>query len=170
MKRKAENKTVKFIITRQDTPDSTPYEEEFELPYRPNMNVISALMEIRQKSCKAKGQAYNPVTWDMNCLEEVCGACSMVINGKPRQSCSALIDQLEQPIRLAPMNTFPVVRDLQVDRSRMFDALKKVKAWIPIDGTYDLGPGPRMPESKRQWAYEFSKCMTCGVCLKLVRM
>jgi len=36
----------------------------------------------------------------------------------------------------------------------MFDALKKVKAWIPIDGTYDLGPGPRMPEVKRQWAYE----------------
>lgn len=74
----------------------------------------------------------------MNCLEEVCGACSMVINGKPRQSCTALIDQLEQPIRLEPMRTFPVVRDLQVDRSRMFDSLKKVKAWIPIDGTYDL--------------------------------
>ena len=53
-----------------------------------------------------------------------------------------------------------------VDRSRMFDSLKKVKAWIPIDGTYDLGPGPRMPEVKRQWAYELSKCMTCGVCLE----
>ena len=45
----------------------------------------------------------------------------------------------------------------------MFDSLKKVKAWIPIDGTYDLGPGPRMAETKRQWAYELSKCMTCGV-------
>ena len=44
--------------------------------------------------------------------------------------------------------------------------LKQVKAWIPIDGTYDLGPGPRMPEKKRQWAYELSKCMTCGVCLE----
>jgi len=48
----------------------------------------------------------------------------------------------------------------------MFDSLKKVKAWIPIDGTYDLGPGPRMPERKRQWAYELAKCMTCGVCLE----
>lgn len=48
----------------------------------------------------------------------------------------------------------------------MFDSLKKVKAWVPIDGTYDLGPGPRMAESKRQWAYELSKCMTCGVCLE----
>ena len=74
----------------------------------------------------------------MNCLEEVCGACSMVINGRARQSCSAIVDQLEQPIRLEPMSTFPVIRDLQVDRSRMFDNLKRMKAWIPIDGTYDL--------------------------------
>jgi succinate dehydrogenase / fumarate reductase iron-sulfur subunit len=162
----ADTKMVKFIITRQDTPDSAPYEEEFEVPYRPNMNVISALMEIRRNPVNTKGQQTAPVTWDMNCLEEVCGACSMVINGKPRQACSALVDKLEQPIRLAPMKTFPVIRDLQIDRSRMFDSLKKVKAWIPIDGTYDLGPGPRMAETKRQWAYELSKCMTCGVCLE----
>ncbi|WP_416827592.1 succinate dehydrogenase iron-sulfur subunit [Ectobacillus polymachus] len=160
------NKTVRFIITRQDSPDSRPYEQEFDIPYRPNMNVISALMEIRRNPVDAKGNKVVPVAWDMNCLEEVCGACSMVINGKPRQSCTALVDKLEQPIRLAPMTTFPVIRDLQIDRSRMFNALKRVKAWIPIDGTYDLGPGPRMPEKKRQWAYELSKCMTCGVCLE----
>ncbi|MGC4376184.1 succinate dehydrogenase iron-sulfur subunit [Fictibacillus sp. Mic-4] len=159
-------KTVKFIITRQNSPETAPYQEEFEIPYRPNMNVISALMEIRRNPVNSKGEATTPVYWEMNCLEEVCGACSMVINGKPRQSCTALIDNLEQPIRLEPMKTFPVVRDLAIDRSRMFDALKRVKAWIPIDGTYDLGEGPRMPEPKRQWAYELSKCMTCGVCLE----
>ena len=97
----AENKTVRFIITRQDTPDSAPYTEEFDLPYRPNMNVISSLMEIRRNPVTASGKKTTPIAWDMNCLEEVCGACSMVINGKPRQSCSALIDQLEQPVRLA---------------------------------------------------------------------
>ncbi|MFT8321627.1 MAG: succinate dehydrogenase iron-sulfur subunit [Bacillus sp. (in: firmicutes)] len=161
-----EAKTVIFQITRQDDPESSSYVEEFALPYRPNMNVISALMEIRRNPVNSKGEQTIPVVWEMNCLEEVCGACSMVINGKPRQSCTALVDQLEQPIRLEPMATFPVVRDLQIDRSRMFDSLKKVKAWIPIDGTYDLGPGPRMPEKKRQWAYELSKCMTCGVCLE----
>lgn len=159
-------KNVVFEILRQDTTDSTPYWEKFNLEYRPNMNVISALMEIRRNPVTKSGKQTTPIAWDMNCLEEVCGACSMVINGKPRQSCTALVDQLEQPVRLAPMRTFPVVRDLQVDRSRMFDNLKKVKAWIPIDGTYNLGPGPRMPERKRQWAYELSKCMTCGVCLE----
>ncbi|WP_029192163.1 succinate dehydrogenase iron-sulfur subunit [Paenibacillus harenae] len=159
-------KTVKFIITRQDTPDSKPYTEEFEIPYRPNMNVISGLMEIQRNPKKTDGSNTAPVCWDSNCLEEVCGACSMVINGKPRQACSALVDKLEQPIRLEPMRTFPVVRDLVINRERMFGALKRVKAWIPIDGTYDLGPGPRMAETKRQWAYELSKCMTCGVCLE----
>lgn len=133
-------KKIRFIITRQDTPESAPYDEEFEINYRPNLNVISALMEIRRNPVNAKGEKTTPVAWDMNCLEEVCGACSMVINGRPRQSCTALIDKLEQPIRLKPMKTFPVVRDLQVDRSRMFDSLKKVKAWVPIDGTYDLKP------------------------------
>ncbi|RJX39331.1 succinate dehydrogenase iron-sulfur subunit [Paenibacillus pinisoli] len=160
------SKTVKFIISRQDTPESKPYTEEFELPYRPNMNVISGLMEIQRNPVTSSGSKTSPVCWESNCLEEVCGACSMVINGKPRQACSALVDQLEQPIRLEPMRTFPVVRDLVINRERMFNALKKVKAWIPIDGTYDLGPGPRMAETKRQWAYELSKCMTCGVCLE----
>jgi succinate dehydrogenase / fumarate reductase iron-sulfur subunit len=159
-------KTIRFIVTRQESPQSPSYQEEFEVPYRPNMNVISALMEIQRNPVNAKGEKTTPVVWEMNCLEEVCGACSMVINGKPRQSCTALVDKLEQPIRLEPMSTFPVIRDLAADRNNMFENLKKVKAWIPIDGTYDLGPGPRMAETKRQWAYELSKCMTCGVCME----
>lgn len=162
----AKKDTVTFIITRQDSPDSTPYEETFEVPRRSNMNIISGLMEIQKNPVNAKGEKTAPIYWEASCLEEVCGACSMVINGTPRQSCATLVDELEEPIRLEPMSTFPVVRDLIVDRSQMFDALKQVKAWIPIDGTYDLGPGPRMPEKKRQWAYELSKCMTCGVCLE----
>ena len=164
---KKSNKTIKLIIKRQKDANSQSYEESFEIPYRENLNVIACLMEIRRNPINDKGEKTTPVTWDMNCLEEVCGACSMVINGRARQSCSAIVDQLEQPIRLEPMNTFPVIRDLQVDRSRMFDNLKRMKAWIPIDGTYDLGPGPRMPEKKRQTAYELSKCMTCGVCLEV---
>ncbi|RNA70259.1 succinate dehydrogenase iron-sulfur subunit [Alteribacter keqinensis] len=159
-------KMIHLIITRQKDGEGGSYKEEFKLPYRENMNVISALMEIRRNPVNANGEETTAVSWEASCLEEVCGACSMVINGKPRQSCTALVDQLEQPIRLEPMKTFPVVRDLVVDRSRMFDSLKRVKAWVPIDGTYDLGPGPRMPEAKRQWAYELSKCMTCGVCLE----
>ncbi|WP_102691137.1 succinate dehydrogenase iron-sulfur subunit [Rummeliibacillus pycnus] len=159
-------KYVEVEIQRQDNENSNPYWEKFRVPYRPNMNVISVLMAIRENPVTVDGKQTTPVAWNMNCLEEVCGACSMVINGRPRQSCSALVDKLTQPLKLQPMSTFPVIRDLQIDRSRMFDSLKKVKAWVPIDGSYDLGEGPRMPERKREWAYELSKCMTCGVCLE----
>ncbi|MEH7109346.1 succinate dehydrogenase iron-sulfur subunit [Bacillus sp. JJ1764] len=159
-------KKVHLIITRQKDSKSAPYTEEFLVPYRSNMNIISALMEIQKNPVNHKGEKTTPVIWESVCLEEVCGACSMLINGNPRQACSTLIDQLEQPICLAPLSTFPVMRDLMVDRTRLFESLKKVKAWIPIDGTYDLGAGPRMPEKTRQWAYELSKCMTCGCCLE----
>jgi succinate dehydrogenase / fumarate reductase iron-sulfur subunit len=158
--------STRLIVTRQDSPEGKPYVEEFDIPYRPNMNVISALMEIQRNPKNAKGETTTPICWESNCLEEVCGACSMVINGKARQACTALVDHLEQPIRLAPMGTFPIMRDLVVDRQFMFNTLKRIKAWIPIDGTYDLGPGPRMPEVERQYAYELSTCMTCGVCLE----
>ncbi|MBM4761160.1 succinate dehydrogenase iron-sulfur subunit [Bacillus sp. B15-48] len=161
-----DNKSIHLIITRQTDANSQPYNEEFTIPYRQNMNIISALMEIQKKPINAKGEQTTPVNWESVCLEEVCGACSMMINGKPQQACSSLIDMLEQPIRIAPLSTFPVLRDLVVDRQRMFDALKRVKAWVPIDGTYDLGSGPRLPEKTRQWAYELSKCMTCGCCLE----
>ncbi|ARU63351.1 succinate dehydrogenase iron-sulfur subunit [Tumebacillus avium] len=159
-------KEIQVIIERQDRADSQPYTQEFRVPYRPNMNVIAILMEIQRNPVDTQGKQSAPVAWESNCLEEICGACMMVINGKPRQACSALVDQLEQPIRLKPARTFPVVRDLVIDRSRMFKALQKVKAWVPIDGTYDLGPGPRMAERDRQWAYELSKCFTCGACVE----
>ena len=104
---KSQNKkSIKLIIKRQDNQDSKPYEETFEIPYKENMNVIACLMEIRRNPVNNKGEKTTPVTWDMNCLEEVCGACSMVINGRARQSCSTIVDQLEQPIRLEPMSTF----------------------------------------------------------------
>lgn len=161
--------TQKYIhlkIRRQDGPNKPSRWEEFNIDYRPNMNVISCLMDIQKNPVNAQGQKTNPVVWECNCLEEVCGACTMIINGQARQACSALIDQLAQPVVLEPLTKFPLVRDLMIDRTIMFENLKKVHAWIDIDGTYDLGSGPRMAEVKRQWAYELSKCMTCGCCMQ----
>ncbi len=64
------------------------------------------------------------------------------------------------------MTKFPVVRDLLVDRSRIFANLEKVKAWVPVDSYYDMGPGPRQSQDQQQEAYEYSKCMSCGCCLE----
>jgi succinate dehydrogenase / fumarate reductase iron-sulfur subunit len=158
--------TIELRIFRQDTENSAPYWEEFSLPYQKNMNVIVALMEIQLNPVNKAGKKTNPVVWDSNCLEEVCGSCSMVINGLPRQACSALIDNLKQPISIAPLSKFKTVRDLVVDRAPMFQALAKVKAWIPIDGTYDLGPGPKISAAEAEKMYSFSQCMTCGCCME----
>ena len=61
------------------------------------MNVISALMDIAADPVTRDGKATTPITYDSNCLEEVCGSCAMLINGQARMACSALIDHLEQP-------------------------------------------------------------------------
>src|SRR5438445_535062 len=135
--------TIKVEIKRQANPDAASITETFEIPYRPGMNITSLLGEIALNPVNVTGKATTPVTYDSNCLEEICGSCAMLINGKARMACSALVDKLEQPITLAPLSKFPVVRDLSVDRSVLFENLKAVKAWVPIDGTYDLGSGPR---------------------------
>jgi succinate dehydrogenase / fumarate reductase iron-sulfur subunit len=157
---------VDIRIRRRDKQGAAQYWEEFRIPYRPNLNIISALMEIRKNPVTKDGKRTTPPVWDMNCLEQVCGICTMVINGRVRQSCSALVDQLEQPITLEPMSKFPNVRDLVVDRSEMFDHLRRIKAWIEIDGSHDLGPGPRMNPDDVAERYAYSRCMTCGCCLE----
>ncbi len=130
------------------------------------MNVISALMDIAAEPSTREGKATTPITYDSNCLEEVCGSCAMLINGKARMACSALIDNLEQPIRLEPFSKFPVVRDLAVDRSVIFENLKAVKAWVPIDGTYDLGPGRACRREEQEAAYPISRCISCCCCME----
>jgi len=169
MTQDATGKTVIIRVQRQDGPNKPSRWEEFSVPYRPNMNIISCLQYIAANPVTTEGKASNPVVFDSGCLEEVCGACTMVINGKVRQSCSALVDFLSpngEPITLQPMTKFPLVRDLWVDRSRLFNDLKRVKAWVPVDGTYDLGPGPTMPQKLQEERYPLSRCISCGCCLE----
>jgi len=157
-------------VLRQKSPGEASYWETFQIEYELGMNVISVLQRIATKSETATGEKATPVAWDCNCLEEVCGACTMVVNGRVRQACTALVDVLlkDEPerIELRPMTKFPVVRDLVVDRGRMFQALEKMKAWVSVDGYYDLGPGPRQGRTEQEESYPLSQCMSCGCCLE----
>jgi succinate dehydrogenase / fumarate reductase iron-sulfur subunit len=158
---------IHFRIKRQDGPTGASYWEEFTMPYSPGHNVVSALMYLREHPINARGQRVRPVVWDSNCMEQVCGACSMLVNGVPRQACAALIDTLEQPIVLEPFTKFPVVRDLVTDRQKMFDALRKVKAWVPMDGSWDIHRhAPLISPGEQSIRYLFSRCMTCGCCME----
>ena len=162
----ASDKSVILKIKRQDTPNAQSHWEEFELAWHAGMNVISSLMEIARNPVTRDGKPTTPITYDSNCLEEVCGSCAMLINGRARMACSALIDNLEQPVRVEPFKKFPVVRDLAVDRNVLFENLKAVKAWVPIDGSYDLGPGPRLTQQDQEVAYPLSRCISCCCCME----
>jgi len=169
-----ETQTVFIRVKRQDTPTSDPYWQDFEAPFREGSNVISCLQAIAADPVTVDGRQVSPVVWDCNCLEEVCGACTMVMNDVVGQSCSKLVHELtadgrgtkEKPIILEPMSKFPVVRDLFVDRQRMFDNLKTIQGWVPIDSMGSLGVGPRESQPNQELRYDISRCMTCGCCLE----
>lgn len=161
------DRTVRMSVKRQDTPESQPSWQEFELRWRRGMNVISALMDVAFDPVDRSGKATTPIAYESNCLEEVCGSCAMRINGRAAMACSALIDNLDQPIRLEPLSRFPVVRDLIVDRSVLFENLKRVQAWVPVDGTYDLGPGPKVTPEVQEQSYPLSRCISCCLCLEV---
>src|SRR3954454_13083902 len=98
-------------IKRQDTPEGAAYWETFSIEYRPNMNLTSCLQVIAARPETMEGKKTSPVNYDVACLEEVCGSCTMVINGKARQACSALVDPLRAeygngPIIVEPMTKF----------------------------------------------------------------
>ncbi len=159
---------ITLKIKRQDAPDTPPYWQTFRVPYQPQMNVTTCLQQIALNPVTADGEPTSPVAYDAACLEEVCGSCTMLINGAVRQACSTLIDDLlkEDPrvTTLEPMTRYPVQRDMVVDRSRMFRDMKRLKCWVPVDGYYDLGPGPKIPPQQQHEMYPYSRCMTCGCC------
>ncbi len=161
--------TDSFILKIYRGQPGHQYWEEFSCPLSDFSNVISSLMEIQKNPVNRQGKAVEPVVWEQGCLEEVCGSCSMLVNRKPRQACTALIRTILQEtnsdtILLSPLTKFPLVRDLIVDRSAMFENLKKVQAWIQSDGAYDRGFGPKISQDKQQIMYALSTCMTCGCC------
>ena len=163
---------IRVKVLRQQDQNAPQHWEEFEIPFREKLNVISALMEIRKNPVTSDGKAVKPPAWEAACLEEVCGSCTMNINGRIRQACTALIEDVAEQkgdtyeITLEPMKKFPLIRDLIVDRSKMFDNLKKVKAWVPIDGSYDRGMAQPQDDHVRQLRYALSRCMSCGCCLE----
>ncbi len=166
----ASTRTFTVKVTRQASPDAPARTETFAIPYRPNMNITSVLGEIAMNPTTTEGRESTAIAYDANCLEEICGSCAMRINGKAMMACSALVDKLlgdDNTITLQPLSKFPVVRDLAVDRSVLFENLKRVKAWVPIDGSYDLGPGPRQAPQIQEQRYPLSNCISCTICMEV---
>jgi succinate dehydrogenase / fumarate reductase iron-sulfur subunit len=102
------------------------------------------------------------VRW--NCKAGKCGSCSAEVDGKPRLMCMTRMDifQPGETITIAPIRTFPLIRDLVTDVSYNFEKAKQVpplrlKPPEP-DGTY------RMMQEDIDRAQEFHKCIECFLC------
>ncbi|MGH9062411.1 MAG: succinate dehydrogenase/fumarate reductase iron-sulfur subunit, partial [Acidimicrobiales bacterium] len=97
-----------------------------------------------------------------NCKAGKCGSCSAEINGRPRLLCMTRVDELpDEPITVAPMRTFPIIRDLVTDVSFNYAMAKRVPAFAP-----DPPPpgGYRMQQVDVERGQEFRKCIECFMC------
>lgn len=159
--------TVILKIYRGDPSDQ--YWEEFKVNIGSFSNIISLLMRIQASPKNIHGKTTTPVAWEQGCLEEVCGSCSMLINGKPRQACSAIIENIVEEtgsriITLAPFTKYPLIRDLVVDRTVMFKDLITAHGWIDADSSISREFGPKVHPKEQETMYTLSTCMTCGCC------
>lgn len=138
-------------ILRRESADREPYWQDYIfITEDESATVATALAEVQTEG--------RPVMWEHSCLQKKCGACAMVINGRPSLACdSPLRDMKEEVVTIEPLRKFPVVEDLMVDRSAMMDRLKQLSVWF--EG--DAGTGAE------NMAFEASKCLQCGLCLEV---
>ena len=101
--------------------DKKPYWADYRVEVDPIDRLLDAMNTI-------EWTMDGSLTYRRSCAHGVCGSDAMRINGRTRMACSALVDQLDQPIVLEPFAKFPVIRDLSVDRSVLFENLKPCPA------------------------------------------
>jgi succinate dehydrogenase / fumarate reductase iron-sulfur subunit len=132
--------------------------EDYKTAVDPGMVVLDAVHRIQ--ATQAPDMA---VRW--NCKAGKCGSCSAEINGMPKLMCMTRLNtlNLDMPVILEPMHTFPPIRDLVTDVSWNFQVKKKIKPFKPRkpdapDGTW------RMQQVDVDRVQEFRKCIECFLC------
>ena len=93
----------------------------------------------------------------------------MLINGRVAQACSALVDELSprgKSIVLEPLRKFPLIRDLIVDRARVFEALGRVHGWVDVDLEQPPAPAPAQAPAAQRAEYALGRCTSCAACLE----
>lgn len=155
--------SVDMDILRQKTPESEPHHQLIHYETDDvGKTVAGALTDINE-GCytDAQGKTVEQIRWECSCLQKKCGACAMVIDGRPQLACGyALRDYRgRKPLQIEPLHKFPVVADLIVDRTVMHEALCRMKLWTDDD--------MRVKDKNSDYAYAASKCLQCGCCLEV---
>ena len=149
---------ITLEILRRENADASPVWEQFPINTDGSGTVMTALMELNDR---LSAEAKRTVRYECSCLQKKCGACAMVINGKPCLACDALLSDVQKSgvIRVEPLRKFPVISDLIVDRHILFENLKTLRVWL-VSECVAKGKGAEL-------AYEASKCLQCGCCLEV---
>jgi succinate dehydrogenase / fumarate reductase iron-sulfur subunit len=127
---------------------------EFSVETEEGMVVLDAVREIQRTQA-------NDLAVRWNCKAAKCGSCSAEINGKPRLMCKTRLDELaeDRPIRVEPLQAFPVVRDLVTDVSWNYEINKLISPFTPKRGVEW-----RMGQADVDRITEFRKCIECFLC------
>ena len=105
-----------------------------------------------------------PIEYSCSCLQGICGACAMVINSEPKLACKTFLNEEMMVVKydqitIEPMSKFPLVKDLKVDRSILFDVMKDCELWLENDSEYN--------PKELDFEYEMSLCLMCGCCTEV---
>jgi fumarate reductase iron-sulfur subunit len=148
-----------FRYTPQDK-DSAPHMETFVLPETPSMTLFIALTRIREEQDPS-------LQFDFCCRAGICGACGMLINGRPDLACKTKTADLPERITLMPLPIFKLVGDLSVDTGRWFrEMYSRVGSWVHTDKAFDpLAQEERMDNALANDIYELERCIECGCCI-----
>ncbi len=152
--------TIQLEITRyRPEQEAEPTLQTYEVPYRKDWVVLDALNYI-------KDRLDGSLTFRWSCRMGVCGSCGMMVNGTPKLTCAAFLSEhLPGPVRVEPLQYFPIVRDLVVDITDFLAKLKKVKPWIVREQEKPLAEGEyRQTPAQLDLYKQFSMCINCMLC------
>ena len=138
----------------------------------PDMSFLE-MMDVVNDELVRKGQ--EPVEFDHDCREGICGSCSMVINGNPHgpdkatTTCELYLRRFKNgdTVTVEPFRAraFPVVKDLVVDRSS-FDRIQHAGGFITANtGAAPDGNSIPVPKTNADHAFAAAACIGCGACV-----
>lgn len=169
------NKTIniKLRVWRQNGPHDKGHFEEYELNNVPTAASFLEMMDLLNEKLISEGK--EPVAFDHDCREGICGACSMYINGRAHGPATGVTTcQLHmrlfkdgETITVEPWRAkaFPVIKDLMVDRSAL-DEIIKAGGYISVNtgGAPDANTIP-IPKDVASRAFDAANCIGCGACV-----
>ena len=158
---------MKVRILRQETPKSESYWETFQADVSEEMSIAGLLdyLNYHDDIEDENGRKTTRIGWECSCLQGVCGACAMVINGIPALACETFIKhQKGDVITIRPLQKFPVIHDLIVDRSVIQENLKQANIFIE-----EYRPDRNRPFGEKEHLHHYTaaKCLKCGLCLEV---